>query len=351
MRAVVVPRHGDGDVLELREVPDPVPSGDEVLVAVRACGINHLDLHIRRGLDRVVVPLPHILGSDIAGVVVNASTDGRWQPGDRVVVDPAVTCGSCVSCLSGDDHLCPEFTILGGYRLAGGYAELVCAPVRSLARLPSEVDFETAAALPVAFQTAWQLVRRAGVVPGQRVLVRTGTGGVGLATVQIAAACGAEVFALTTSEKKAGAIADAGASPLVVDDASDASGVVDALGRRSLDAVLDHLGTPDLSAWLRLIRNGGCYATCGATAAASASVDLRHVFSRNLSIHGSSLGRRVDLDVIVAQVARGVLRPKVDQVLPLERAADAHDLLESRRVTGKVVLTVAGRDAVLKEPR
>ncbi|MDO8308894.1 MAG: alcohol dehydrogenase catalytic domain-containing protein [Actinomycetota bacterium] len=338
MKAALLKEHGPASVLSIEEIPEPTPDTDEVAVAVRACGLNRLDIHIRNGLEGIRVPLPHILGSDIAGELLTPSSDGRWAIGERVVIAPGVVCGACRRCLSGDDQLCSDFSVLGGYRLPGGYAEVVCVPSRNLVRIPPVLSFETAAALPVSYMTAWEMVvRQANVGSGDRVLVRSGSGGIGLACVKIASAMGAHVFATTSSPAKVDAIRAAGAETVLV--SGSARDVEKSLGRRTLDAVFDHVGTADLTDWFRLLCSGGCYSLCGASGAFDARADLRVVFSRSIRVLGSSLGRRVDFDSIVDRVAGGALAPLIDATYPLEDVREAHEHLE-RGVIGKIVLSV-----------
>jgi NADPH:quinone reductase-like Zn-dependent oxidoreductase len=341
MRAVILRRHGGPEVLELADVDEPVAAPDRVRVQVHACGVNHLDLHIRRGLDRVQISLPHILGSDVAGEVLEDSADGRWLRGARVVVAPGVSCGACRDCTNGRDHLCREFGVVGGYQLDGGYAEIVSVPPENLFPLPAGISYEVAASLPTAYQTAWHMI--AGIAQldaGDVVVVHGASGGVGFAAVQIASLLGARVLAVTSSPEKVTAIKEGGAEHVFASEEFRSS-IEKILGRRRVRAVIDHLGAPVIADSLRLLQPGGLFITCGATAGHQGCIDLRQIFARNLSIVGSSLGPRADLATLLGLVESGRLSPAIYRRLELEQAAEAHRLLERGEVTGKVVLTIS----------
>jgi NADPH:quinone reductase-like Zn-dependent oxidoreductase len=344
MRAVGLRRHGDPSVLELADLPDPTPGAGEALVEVRACALNRLDIWVRGGLPGVRLPLPHVLGSDIAGVVTAAGpgVDPAWI-GRPVVVSPGVSCGRCEQCLAGWDNLCPRYGILGE-QLPGGYCERIAVPQANLLPKPEALDFVAAAAVPLTFLTAWQmLVVRAAIRPGQVVLLHAAGSGVGVAGLQIARLHGARVIALAGSEAKLERARELGAEATILSSDPEWEKKVRALpqvGKRGVDVVFEHTGAATWEPSLRLCRRGGVVVTCGATSGFAATTDLRQVFFRQLQILGSTMGSKALLFPILDHVARGALRPVVDRTFPLAEAAEAHRYLDRREQFGKVVLTV-----------
>lgn len=342
MRAVVLRRHGDPTVLELAELPDPAPAPGQALVEVHACALNRLDLWVRGGLPGVRLPLPHVLGSDIAGVVVacGAGVDPAWL-GRPVVVSPGVACGACEACLAGWDNLCPRYAILGE-QLPGGYCERIAVPAANLLPRPEGLGMIEAAAVPLTFLTAWQmLVVRARIQPGQVVLLHAVGSGVGVAGLQIARLHGARVIALASSAAKLERARGLGAEATILSGEGWEQQVraLPFVGKRGVDVVFEHTGVATWEASLRLCRRGGVIVTCGASSGYAALTDLRQVFFRQLQILGSTMGSKALLFPILGHVARGDLRPIVDRTFPLADAAEAHRYLDRREQFGKVVLT------------
>jgi NADPH:quinone reductase-like Zn-dependent oxidoreductase len=344
MRAVVLRRHGDPSVLETADLPDPTPGPGEALVEVRACALNRLDMWVRGGLPGLRLPLPHTLGSDIAGVVaaVGPGVADSWV-GRAVVVNPGVSCGRCEACLSGWDNLCPTYGILGE-QLPGGYCEKIAVPQANLLPKPDALDFVTAAALPLTFLTAWQmLVVRAAVRPGQTVLLHAAGSGVGVAGLQIARLHGARVIALASTAAKLDRARELGAEATILSSDPDWDKQVRALpwvAKKGVDVVFEHTGAATWEHSLKLCRRGGVVVICGATSGHVATTDLRQVFFRQLQILGSTMGSKSLMFPILGHVARGALKPVVDRTFPLAEAAEAHRYLDRREQFGKVVLTV-----------
>lgn len=338
MKAVRFHAHGGPEVLRYEDVPDPVPRPGEALVRVRACALNHLDLWERRGLDRVTLPLPHISGSDVAGEVVAAEAPGV-EIGQRVLVQPGLSCGRCPACLSGADNFCPEYDVLG-YRSDGGYAELVRVPVQNLVPIPAHVGWIAAAAFPLTFLTAWHmLVSRAQLGAGETVLVLAAGSGVGQAAVQIARLYGARVLATAGSDDKAARARALGAEAVVNHRTQDLAAEVRRLtGGRGADLVIEHVGQATWDASVRSLARGGRLVTCGATTGPSGALNLPTLFSRQISILGSYMGSKGELRRVAELFFAGRLAPVVDRVFPLERAADAQRRLEAGEHFGKIVL-------------
>jgi NADPH:quinone reductase-like Zn-dependent oxidoreductase len=310
-----------------------------VLVRVRACALNHLDLWQRRGLDRVTIPFPHISGADVAGEVVQAPA-GEVAPGTRVLLQPGLSCGRCAACLDGRDNECRRYDVLG-YHSDGGYAELVAVPSANVVPIPDHISFPVAAAFPLSFLTAWHmLVTRAGVRPGETVLVVAGASGVGQAAIQLARLHGARVIATAGSEAKLERVRALGAEAVVHHHQQDVVAEVRRFtDSRGVDVVVEHVGQATWDRSVRSLAAGGRLVTCGNTTGWEAALDLRFLFSRQLSLLGSYMGTKGELLQAARFFFDGHVTPLVDAVLPLGEAAEAHRRLEAGDVAGKLVLT------------
>lgn len=347
MKAVVIREHGGVEKLLLEDAPRPDCKPAGAVVKVKACALNHLDLWVRNGLTKRAFPFPLIPGCDVAGVVeeVGAGVDcanKAWKPGEEVVIAPGLSCGSCGPCMAGDDNLCPSYAILGAWA-NGGCAEYVSVPASNLFLKPRNLSFEEAAAVPLVFLTAWQmLVTRARVRPGEDVLVHAAGSGVSSAAVQIAKLYGARVFVTAGSEEKlqkAKALgADDGINYRTQDFEEEIKRLTD---RRGVDVVVDHVGGEVFSKSLACLVKGGRLVTCGATSDYNLSFNAALVFYKIVSVLGSTMGRRAHYFDILKHVEAGRLKPVVGRVLPLEEVRRAHELLERREIFGKVVLRVS----------
>jgi NADPH:quinone reductase-like Zn-dependent oxidoreductase len=336
MKAVRFHQHGGPEVLQYEDAPDPAAAPGHALVRVRACALNHLDLWQRRGIERVRIPLPHISGADVAGEVVDGG--GAFATGTRVMLQPGLACGACPMCVAGRDNECAGYSVLG-YLGDGGYAELVSVPVENVIRIPAHVDFVSAAAFPLTFLTAWHmLITRGGLAAGDTVLVLAGGSGVGQAAIQIARLHGARVFA-TSGPAKIEATRALGAEEVFDHYGGDfAKGVKAATAGRGVDIVIEHVGEATWERSVRALARGGRLVICGATTGHRASVDLRHLFARQLSLLGSYMGRKAELLAAAPHFFAGRLTPAVDEVMPLADARLAHERLEASRQFGKIVL-------------
>jgi len=342
VRAVVIREHGDVDRLELTTLPDPVPGPGEVRVALKAAALNHLDTWLRRGIPGVRYPLPIIPGCDGAGVVsaLGPGVEGP-PPGTRVALQPGVSCGRCAACLGGRDPLCRRYGILGEHR-DGTDAEFICVPAANVMPIADHLSFEDAAAFPLVFLTAWHMAcERARIEPGDTVLVHAGASGVGSAAIQIARMLQARVIATVGSAAKVEPVRRLGADEvLVLPEIDFASEIRRLTDKRGVDVILDSVGGDTWAGNLRSLTQGGRLVVCGATAGHEVTTNLRLVFFKNLSILGSTMGSKASLLRVLPLVERGVLRPVVDRVLPLEQVAEAHRAIASRAVVGKVVLRI-----------
>jgi NADPH:quinone reductase-like Zn-dependent oxidoreductase len=341
VKAVRFHQHGGPEVLRYEDAPDPELSPGNVLVRVRACALNHLDLWQRRGLEHITIPMPHISGSDVAGEVV-ASGDKRVPPGVRVMLQPGLSCGRCVACLTGRDNECPEYEVLGYRNHAGGYAELVSVPAANIIPIPDSVDFAHAAAFPLTFVTAWHmLVTRAEVKRGELVLVLAAGSGVGQAAVQVARLFGAQVIATAGSDEKLDHARRLGADYVIHHHKQKISEEIKRLtNRRGVDVVIEHVGQATWPDAVRSLARGGRLVTCGATTGWQGHIDLRALFSKSLSLLGSYMGTKGELLEAVRHLSSRQLYPVVDRIYPLTDAAAAQMRLEESAQFGKIVLEV-----------
>ncbi len=340
MKAARIHEHGGPEVLRYEDVQEPRIKANEVLVRVRACALNHLDLWVRRGIPGMRFSMPHILGSDISGEVIEVGDlCERVKPGWRVLLSPGVSCRQCEQCVSGKDNFCRRFTMFG-YGIDGGDAELVAAPEYTVIQIPDNLSFEQAAAAPLVFLTAWHmLVGRARLQPGEDVLVLAASSGVGSAAVQIARMLHCRVIATAGGEEKLAKAKELGADFVIDHYTQDISAEVKRItNRRGVDVVFEHVGVATWPKSLESLAAGGRLVTCGATTGYEASLDLRYLFNKQWSLLGSFMGSLSELHQVLKFVFRGQLRPVVDRVYPLSEARAAHERLEHKEQFGKVVL-------------
>ena len=341
MKAVRFHEHGGPEVLRYEDVLDPTPKPTEVTLRVKAVALNHLDVWLRKGLPGLKVPLPKIGGCDIAGeVTALGSACSRVKIGERIMVSPGWSCGQCAACLQGEDNFCRAYQIIGGYSLDGGCAEFVCVPEVNCITIPERLDYPAAAAVPLVFLTAWNmLVRRAHLKDGEDVLVMGAGSGVGTAAIQIAKLFRARVIAVASTDDKlaraAGLGADAGINYATQDLAQEVRRLT---GKRGVDVVFEHVGGATWEKLIPTLAPGGRLVTCGATAGYESKVDIRYFFSKSIAILGAFMGCKADLLEVVRHIAEGRLRPVVDRTLPLSECARAQRLIEERAVFGKIVL-------------
>ena len=338
MKAVRFHEHGEADVLRYEEAPDPAPGAGEVLVRVRACALNHLDIWNRRGVTRP--GLPHILGADVAGEIAQ-SNSSQFLSGQRVLVQPGLSCGRCDACLDGRDNECRRYDVLGS-NSHGGYAELVKVPAENIVPIPDAIGFVEAAAFPLTFVTAWHmLVTRAKIRPGEDVLVLGAGSGVGQAAIQIAWLHGARVYATAGTDEKLAQAKELGAAEVINHHTQDLPAEIRRVtNNRGVDVVIEHVGQATWDRSLKCLARGGRLVTCGATTGFDARIDLRFLFTRQYSLMGSYMGTKAELLRASQFFFAGQLRPIVDRTFSLAEAASAHTYLEGGKQFGKVVLEV-----------
>ncbi len=338
MKAIRIHEFGGPEVLRYEDVPDPKPREDQVLVRIRACAMNHLDLFVREGLPGV--KLPHILGSDIAGEIVEVGEYVTgFKSGQRVLLAPMHFCGRCAKCVAGVQNLCREFTVLGN-AVDGGDCELIAVPAVNVIPIPDNLDFNQAASVPLVFLTAWHmLVGRAGIRQGQSVLILGGGSGVGIAAIQIARLFNARVITTAGDETKLAKARVLGADHGINHYKQKISQEVrNITNREGVDIVFEHVGAATWEESMKSLKPGGTIVTCGATTGPDAKFDLRFLFARQLSFLGSYMGTMGELHEVLALVFGGKLKPVVDRTFPLKDARAAHEYLAASHMFGKIVL-------------
>ncbi len=332
--------HQPGGPLIYEEVPKPTAGRDEVVVRVMACAVNHLDLWIRQGTPSYPISLPHIAGSDVSGVVeeIGPGVDGA-SLGDKVIIAPGLSCFRCSFCQSGHDNLCKVYRIFGA-GCDGGYAEFTKAPAENIILMPGGLSFEEAAAFPLTFLTAWHmLVTRANLRPGQDLLVLAGGSGIGCAAIQIGKLIGARVIVTAGTQQKLNKARRLGADIFINHTDTDFTSVVDVVTHgRGVDVVFEHVGPETFHQGLLALAKTGTLVTCGATTGPIANLDLRLLFTKELSVLGARMGTLAELMEVTRLIERKTLSPVIDSVYPLDQADQAHERMRSRDVFGKLIL-------------
>ncbi len=342
MKAVLFREHGGPDKLSYEDLPEPMIGPEDVLVRVKACALNHLDIWIRQGNPAYPIPLPHVPGSDAAGIVqqVGGQVDSVTV-GQRVFVSPGISCWKCEQCLAGRDNMCLSYGLVGA-KMHGGYAELLRVPFRNVLPIPENLSFEQAAAFPLVSVTAsHMLFTLAGLQHGETVLIMGAGSGVGSMAVQLAKLAGARVMATVGSDEKIPKAVILGADAVINHTTEKVSERAKLLTEgRGVDVVIEHIGPEVWDTCLDSLGRGGRLITCGATTGGEVKLNLRYVFARQLTIKGSYLGTRAELVKAAELMGQGRLISVIDRTFPLEEARAAQELMISRRFFGKIILTV-----------
>src|SRR5438552_11582270 len=338
MKAAVIHEFGGPEVLRYEDVPDPQTRKDQILVRVKACALNHLDLWVRKGLPGV--KLPHILGSDIAGEIVEVGEYvSGFKPGQRVLIAPMHFCNHCEQCMAGRQNLCREFTVLGN-GVDGGNCELIAVPAASVIPIPDSLGFNEAASVPLVFLTAFHMLTgRASIRPGQTVLVLGANSGVGIAAIQIAKLFNATVIATAGDDSKMRRAQELGSDHVINHYQQKISDEVKKItNREGVDIVFEHVGASTWDESMKSLKPAGTVVTCGATTGPNVGIDLRFVYSRQLSVLGSYMGTMGELYEVLKHVFRGRLNPVIDRTFPLKDIRAAHEYIEKSQMFGKIVL-------------
>jgi NADPH:quinone reductase-like Zn-dependent oxidoreductase len=338
MKAVRIHQFGGPEVLTYEDVPDAKPRKDQVLIRVRACSMNHLDIFVRGGLPGV--NLPHIMGSDMAGEIVELGeyvTD--LKVGQRVLIAPMHFCNHCAKCVAGLQNQCRYFTVIGN-GVDGGNCELFAAPRVNVIPIPDTLDFNQAASVPLVFVTAWHMLTgRAAIRPGQTVLVLGANSGVGIAAIQIAKLFHARVIATAGDDRKIERARELGADFVINHYQQKISQEVRKItNSEGADIVIEHVGKATWEESVRSLKAGGTLLTCGATTGPKVELDLRFLFSRQLALLGSYMGTMSELHEVLGHVFAGRLKPVIDRTFPLKEIRAAHEYLEKSQMFGKIVL-------------
>jgi NADPH:quinone reductase-like Zn-dependent oxidoreductase len=338
MKAVRIHQFGGPEVLTYEDIPDPKPRKDQVLIRVRACAMNHLDLWVRKGLPGV--NLPHILGSDIAGEIVEVGEYlSDFKPGQRVLIAPMSFCNHCEKCVAGQQNLCRQFTVLGN-AVDGGNCEFMAVSAVNVIPIPDWLDFNQAAAVPLVFLTAWNMLTgRASIRPGQTVLVLGANSGVGSAAIQIAKLFHARVIATAGDDRKMELARELGADHVINHYQQKISQEVRKLTNfEGVDIVIEHVGPATFDESMKSLKPAGTLVTCGATTGPKVELELRFLFSRQLSLLGSYMGTMGRLYEVLGHVFARRLKPVVDHTFPLKDIRAAHEYMERSQMFGKIVL-------------
>jgi NADPH:quinone reductase-like Zn-dependent oxidoreductase len=338
MKAVRIHQFGGPEVLTYEDVPDAKPRKDQVLIRVRACSMNHLDIFVRGGLPGV--NLPHIMGSDVAGEIVELGeyvTD--LKVGQRVLIAPMHFCNHCAKCVAGLQNQCRYFTVIGN-GVDGGNCELFAAARVNVIPIPDTLDFNQAASVPLVFVTAWHMLTgRAAIRPGQTVLVLGANSGVGIAAIQIAKLFHARVIATAGDDRKIERARELGADFVINHYQQKISQEVRKItNSEGADIVIEHVGKATWEESVRSLKAGGTLVTCGATTGPKVDLDLRFLFSRQLALLGSYMGTMSELHEVLGHVFAGRLKPIIDRTFPLKEIRAAHEYLEKSQMFGKIVL-------------
>jgi NADPH:quinone reductase-like Zn-dependent oxidoreductase len=322
--------------------PIPEPGAGEVRIRVRAAALNRLDIWVRNGWPGIKLPLPHILGADAAGDIdqIGPGVEG-WSVGDRVVIDPSVSCGRCAYCRSGRQNLCDSFGIRGEHT-TGTYAEYITISARNLLKLPDSVSYVQAAGAALVYLTAWHsLITKGNLRPAETVLIVGASGGVNTASIEIAKFAGAYVYVVGSNAGKLEQATALGADEVIDRSAEDWSkAIFKRTNRRGVDVVIDNVGKDTLFGSIRSVRKGGRILIVGNTSGPIAEVDLRYIFTKQISIIGSTMAPHSDFVTVMQLVFDGKLKPPISATYPLEQAADAQRALEQGDTFGKIVLEV-----------
>ncbi|MBW2410799.1 MAG: zinc-binding dehydrogenase [Deltaproteobacteria bacterium] len=341
MKALYFDEHGELDVIKYGDVPDPKAAGGEVLVRVRACALNYLDIWVRRGWPGLKLEMPHWCGADMAGEIVELGTGvSSWQVGQRVVVNPGVNAYEDEFTRKGEDSVSPGYHIMGEH-VRGGAAEYIAVPAANLEAIPDSVDFPEAAAPLLVGLTAWRmLIHRAGLQAGETVLVVGAGGGVNSIAIQIAKLAGATVFTVASNPQKAQMAQELGAD--VVIDRSQADWgkeIFKLTSKRGVDVVVDNVGRATLNTSMLAVARGGRIVIVGNTSGPQTEIDIRYLFSKQISLIGSTMGSREDFKTVTGLLREGKIRPVIDSVMPLSEGQEAYRRMEEGRQSGKIILT------------
>ena len=343
MKAAVITGHGELDKVMTAEVGKPRPAAGEVLIAVKSAALNHLDIWVRKGRRGITLSMPHILGSDACGVISETSPDvDDFSKGDEVIINPGLSCRRCESCVRGEQSECESFGLIGMNR-PGTFAQYVAVPAANVCHKPEFMSFDEAAALPLAYTTAWRmLMTRAQIKPGQTLLIHGIGGGVALAALQLAKLAGAVVIVTSSSDEKLSRAGQLGADHIINYKTGNVKdSVMRETSGRGVDVVFETVGAATWQMDFEVVRRGGKIVICGVTGGPKAETNLQALYWNQLTIMGSTMGSEDDFRSMLSAVSAAKLKPVIDSVFPLDKARDAVSKMENGQQFGKIVLKIS----------
>jgi NADPH:quinone reductase-like Zn-dependent oxidoreductase len=339
MKAVPIYSHGDVNVLRYeQDFPTPIPNPSEILIRVKYCGLNHLDIWTRLGIPGITIGFPHICGSDIIGSVEEDYAE--ISKGSRVLVYPGIGCNDCHKCRNGIETLCRDFSIIGGLsKYNGGYAEYVTVPKTNIIPLPSEISDERAATLSISYLTAWNIVKKLHLKENDTVLIYGASGGLGMAMIQISKALGIRTISTISDDSKLNFAYDIGSDYVINRKKNEIASEIEKITRGiGVDAVVDNAGQKTLNTSINSLRKGGKIAMCGTTSGSEANFQIRTFYSKQIQLFGILIGSKLELLELINFVNEKNIVPKIDSVLPLAQVQQAHDKLEKGEQLGKILI-------------
>lgn len=340
MKAAIIERHGPPESILITEKPMPLLKDTQVLVRVKACGINHLDIWVRRGVAGHKFPLPMVPGSDITGIIEKTGVSTtRFNPGDRVIINPGISCGSCMACLNCEEHLCSKGGLLGE-TTDGGCQEFIAVEEKQVYLLPPNLTFEQGACIPINYVTAWQmLMKKAKIKSQESILIHAAGSGVSIACIQIAKMVGLQVYVTSSSEEKLQRAKVLGAQRFICTaKESFVEAIRNLTSKQGVDVVIDHVGGSTHMDSIRCLKRGGRLVSCGATAGGDITLNWRMVFFKNIALLGSTYGTSQDFIEVLKKIEEKIFFPTLDQTMKLEDLSKAHTLIENRKLFGKVAI-------------
>ena len=341
MKAVPIYSHGDLNVLRYeQDFPTPIPNPSEILIRVKYCGLNHLDIWTRLGIPGITIGFPHVCGSDIVGSVEEEYAE--IPKGSRVLVYPGIGCNDCYNCRNGTETLCRDFSIIGGLsKYNGGYAEYVTVPKTNIIPLPREISDEQAATLSISYLTAWNIVKKLHLKENDTVLIYGASGGLGMAMIQISKALGIRTITTISDDSKLNFAYDIGSDYVInrkkKEIALEVEKITQGIG---VDAVVDNVGQKTLNTSINSVRKGGKIAMCGTTSGSEANFQIRTFYSKQIQLFGILIGSKLELLELINFVNEKNIVPKIDSVLPLAQVHQAHYKLEKGEQLGKILIKI-----------
>lgn len=341
MRAVPIYSHGDLNVLRYeQDFPTPIPNPSEILIRVKYCGLNHLDIWTRLGIPGITIGFPHICGSDIVGSVEKEYAE--IPKGSRVLVYPGIGCNDCRNCRNGTETLCRDFSIIGGLsKYNGGYAEYVTVPKTNIISLPREISDEQAATLSVSYLTAWNIIKKLHLKENDTVLIYGASGGLGMAMIQISKALGIRTISTVSNDSKLDFAYEIGSDHVINRKKKEIALEIEKITRGiGVDAVVDNAGQKTLNTSINSVRKGGKIALCGTTSGSEANFQIRTFYSKQIQLFGILIGSKLELLELINFVNEKNIVPKIDSVFPLAQVQQAHDKLEKGEQQGKILIKI-----------